>query len=85
MRKKKRVRAIFKVYEDVQLQRFLEVEDGDMIECLRCGKNHELLSAICTKSKIEDDLFLVYKCRRQILIGAIFGRLIADRIPSYQK
>ena len=81
-RKKKGPPAVFKCYESEKLLRFPPVEEGDKIECYRCGKNHVLQSAVAVRDKRRDDLFLVYKCGKRVLFGAIFGRMIADRLPD---
>lgn len=84
MKKSKHVPAIFKIYSELKLQRFMSVCEGDKIECLRkrCGKLHKLYSAVCIQSKEQDDLFMVYKCSGRWMIGAIYGKLVADRIPD---
>lgn len=85
MKKRQKYRNIpfvFKVFDQGGLLRFPPVEEGDFVECYSCGKNHRLIGAVCTKSRSKDSLFLVYRCKNSWRIGAIFGRLIADRRPD---
>jgi hypothetical protein len=67
-----------------QLQKFPEVLPGDMVECLECGGDHKLESAVALATGRKDSLFLIYRCRRRWEFGAIFGKLIAGRIPHHE-
>jgi hypothetical protein len=76
-------RVIFRLFSDRQLQAFPEAFPGDEVECYRCGKDHELSSAVAVKrTKKPDAMFLIYRCRGRWEIGAIFGKLIAGRLPD---
>ena len=73
---------VFRVFDQKGLVRFPPVEEGDLVECYKCGKNHELIEAVCVRSRSRDSLFLVYKCGKTWRVGAVFGRMVADRRPD---
>lgn len=76
-------RVVFRLYTEKQLQSFPEAFPGDEVECYRCGKDHELESAVAAKrTKKPDVMFLIYKCKGRWEIGAIFGKLVAGRLPD---
>lgn len=77
-------RVIFRLFSEDKMASFPEAVAGDMVECFFCGKDHPLISATCVKSRKKDTMFLIYKCHGRWEIGAIFGRLIAGRIPDKQ-
>jgi hypothetical protein len=77
-------RVVFRLFSNEQMQAFPEALPGDMVECLFCGKDHKLESATCVRTKKKDAMFLIYKCNRRWEIGAVFGKLIAGRIPEKQ-
>jgi hypothetical protein len=84
-RKKQKKRAIFKLYSKTRLSKFPIVEDGDMIECYDCGRDHRLRSSVCIQTGKKDELFFVYYCDREWRIGAVRGRLVMNREPDMKK
>ena len=82
--KDEKPRFVFRLYEKRKLIRFPPVHEGDMLECLSCGRDHPLKSAVGVRNRRHTTLFLIYKCRGEWLIGAIHGRLIAGRRPDLQ-
>lgn len=75
-------RVVYRLYDSGRLQSFPDAMGGDSVECFRCGKDHELISAVAITAKKKDRMFLVYKCRGLWEIGAIEGKLIAGRLPE---
>ena len=50
------------------------VKEGDRVECVRCGKDHQLESGTVKGEK--SNLLLFYKCGKRLYLGALDGRLM---------
>jgi hypothetical protein len=65
-------------FSNTELEKLPIVKKGDKIECFRCGKDHELLSGINPKTGA-DGTVLFYKCSGKTYLGAVDGRLVANK------
>ena len=82
--KKRPPRFSFRIYSGKRLSKFPPVKAGDEVECYDCGKDHKLKSAVAVQTKKRDSLFLVYYCKREWRIGAVFGKLLINRKADNQ-
>lgn len=62
--------------------KFPDVEHGYEFECHVCGEDHRLDRAILLTSARRAPEILVYICRGEFKIGAVNGKLVADRAPD---
>lgn len=63
------------------LEKLKDVEEGDMITCPRCGKQHVLKAGTDEKGN-KTDVILFYECGNEVYLGAINGKLVAGIKPD---
>lgn len=64
--------------------KFPDAGHGDDFECHACGEDHVLERATFLTSGPKPPEILVYLCRSELRIGAVGGKLVADRRPDHR-
>ena len=64
-----------------QLEKMPIAEEGMLIECKKCGKDHPLK---CGKDEKGDksNLLMFYNCMDKIYLGALAGKFVFDVKPA---